>query len=63
MPELETTVSELLEQWPECAQVLNERRMACVGCELAAFDTLADAARVYGLDRAVLLAELRSVTG
>ncbi len=40
------TVAELLEQWPTCASVLNERRMACVGCELSAFETLADAARV-----------------
>ena len=61
MPKLEMTVAELLEEWPECAGVLNERRMACVGCELASFETLADAARVYGVDVGQFLAALIAV--
>jgi hybrid cluster-associated redox disulfide protein len=61
MPEAEMTVAELLEQWPACASVLVERRMACAGCELSAFETLADAARVYGLEEVKFLAALRAV--
>lgn len=57
------TVAELLEQWPACANVLNDMRMACVGCELSAFETLADAARVYGADERQLLVALRAVAG
>ncbi len=63
MPELEMTVAELLEQWPACAVVLNERGMACVGCELSMFETLADAARVYGVDEDEFLAALRAKAG
>ena len=63
MPEPEMTVAELLEQWPACASVLNERRMACVGCELSAFETLADAARVYDVDEDQFLVALRAAAG
>ncbi len=49
-PELQMTIGKLLEQWPACASVLNESRMACVGCELSAFETVADAARIYDVD-------------
>lgn len=63
MPELEMTVAELLEEWPACAYVLIERGMACVGCELSIFETLADAARVYGIDAGDFLAALRAKAG
>jgi hybrid cluster-associated redox disulfide protein len=57
-PRLDMTVAELLEHWPACANVLNERRMACVGCELSAFETLAAAARVYQINEDQLLKAL-----
>jgi hybrid cluster-associated redox disulfide protein len=59
MPELEMTVAEVLGRWPQCAAALNEARMACVGCELSSFETLADAAQVYGVGAGQLLTDLR----
>lgn len=44
------TVSEVLDQWPATAQVFNQYRTACVGCAMAAFDTIADVASIYDLD-------------
>lgn len=61
MPNPEMTVAELLEQWPACASVLNARGMACVGCELSAFETLAEAARVYDVEESHFLAALAAV--
>lgn len=58
MPELEMTVAEILEHWPTCAVVINEWGMACVGCQLSIFETLAGAAEIYGVDAAELLAAL-----
>lgn len=60
IPQLDMSVAELLEHWPLCANVLNARRMACVGCELSAFETLAGAARVYRVQESELLAALRA---
>jgi hybrid cluster-associated redox disulfide protein len=53
-----TTVSAYLERCPEGARVFLAHRMACVGCSLAKFDTLADAARAYGLPLDAFLHEL-----
>lgn len=62
-PAPDTPVARLLDRHPETARVFLARRMACVGCSLAAFDTLADAAREYRLPLGDFLAELgRSTT-
>lgn len=63
LPQLDMTVLALLEHWPGCARVFNERRMACVGCELSAFETIADAARVYDVDVSQFLAALKAAVG
>ncbi|GAP13364.1 hybrid cluster protein-associated redox disulfide domain [Longilinea arvoryzae] len=47
--------------WPQVIPVLLERRMACVGCCMARFETLADAAAIYGQDLHKLLADLTRV--
>jgi hybrid cluster-associated redox disulfide protein len=57
-----TTVSDYLERCPEGARVFLAHRMACVGCSLAKFDTLADAARSYGLPLEGFLHELAELT-
>ncbi len=54
-------IAELLARWPQTAQVFLRYRMACVGCTMAPFDTLADAAMAYNLDLARLLGELQQV--
>jgi hybrid cluster-associated redox disulfide protein len=56
-------VSEVLKRWPASATVFVRRCMACVGCAMAPFDTLADAAAEYGLTLDGLLRELAGADG
>jgi hybrid cluster-associated redox disulfide protein len=58
-PTTDMTVEEVLARWPGLARVFVRRRMGCVGCAMARFDRLADAARVYGVPPAALVAALR----
>jgi hybrid cluster-associated redox disulfide protein len=51
-------MADLMAAWPQVIPTLLERRMACVGCDMARFETLADAAMIYGLDVRNLLADL-----
>ncbi|HSM55906.1 MAG TPA: hypothetical protein VK879_07100 [Candidatus Sulfomarinibacteraceae bacterium] len=60
-PTAEMTVSEVLEAWPETALVFNGYRTACVGCAMAAFDTIDDVARIYHLDLEDFLQALQEV--
>lgn len=53
-----TTIEEVLRRRPRAARVFQRHRMACVGCAMAPFDTVAEAAAVYGLPLGALLAEL-----
>lgn len=55
---VELTLEELFQRWPETAVVFQRHQMACVGCVVAPFYTVADAARVYGLDPNEFLQEL-----
>ena len=57
---LESTVEQTLDQFPFLAVIFVRRGMACVGCAMARFDTLADAARIYGQRADELVAELDS---
>jgi hybrid cluster-associated redox disulfide protein len=54
-------VDDLVTRYPATAQVFVRRRMHCVGCALARFETLAGAADAYGQPLESFLAELRSV--
>ena len=53
------TAAEVMERWPETIPIFFRYRMACVGCPIAPFETLADVAAIYGLDRECLVNELR----
>ncbi|HEX7009520.1 MAG TPA: DUF1858 domain-containing protein [Phycisphaeraceae bacterium] len=54
------TVDQVLERHPQAARVFVDRRMACVGCPIAAFETVEEVARAYGEDPDTLLAALRA---
>jgi hybrid cluster-associated redox disulfide protein len=54
-------VADLLDQCPECIPWFLGKRMLCVGCLMARFDTLSDVAQNYGLTVDGMLAELRGV--
>jgi hybrid cluster-associated redox disulfide protein len=47
---LNTLVSDVLVANPASARVFLERRMGCVGCTFARFETVIDVAAVYGID-------------
>lgn len=51
-------MADLMAAWPQVIPTLLDRHMACVGCDMARFETLADAALIYGLDLHNLLADL-----
>ena len=55
----ELTVAETLDCWPQTIPVFLGRRMACVGCTMTPFETLADVATIYGLDLSLFLYDLR----
>lgn len=57
-PDLPVTV--ILACWPQTITVFLRRRMACVGCAMAPFETLADVAAIYDLDLDGFLAELEA---
>ena len=57
----EWTVQELLDRWPETASVFFRRQMGCVGCVMAPFNTLSEAAAVYHVPVDELLSELERV--
>lgn len=54
------TVQTVLDAWPATRSVFIRRRMACVGCVLAPFMTIAEAASAYGIGPDALAAELQA---
>jgi hybrid cluster-associated redox disulfide protein len=60
-PQLEAdlTVAELLAHWPQTIPTFMRHRMACVGCAMSPFETLAEVAAIYGLNLEYFLRELQ----
>lgn len=58
LPTTDTPISALLERWPETIPVFTRRRMGCVGCTMAEYETVASAARIYHLPVDEFLKEL-----
>jgi hybrid cluster-associated redox disulfide protein len=52
---LDLFMDEIQNQWPVTIRFFLEKRMACVGCSLSAFDTLADALEAYDLPQDAVL--------
>ncbi len=59
----ETSVDEVVARFPAPALVFVRRRMLCVGCEVARFETVAGACRIYRQPLGDVLAELRRAAG
>lgn len=55
------SVADLFKCFPETVPVFLRHRMACVGCALMSFESLAGAAAVYGLNLDSFLRELQQV--
>lgn len=56
------TVDEVMRRWPATIRVFLHHGMLCVGCPIATFHTISDAAREHGLDETVLRKELERAT-
>lgn len=59
----EMIIEDVLTRWPETAVVFHRHKMACPGCAVAGFYTIADAADIYNLPRTEFVAELAAVIG
>ncbi len=55
----EMLVADVIHDWPQGVPIFLQLRMACVGCDLAAFCTLEEAARDYHLPIDVLITRLQ----
>jgi hybrid cluster-associated redox disulfide protein len=53
-------VADVLERWPETIPVFLRHHMGCVGCALAPFDTVLDAATIYHIGVEIFVNELRA---
>jgi len=56
------SVAELLPSRPQTIAVFTRHRMACVGCPIAAFETVAEVAAIYKLNLACFLTELEQAS-
>lgn len=56
----EWTVEEIVSRFPATAIVFVRHRMHCVGCDVARFETVAEACQIYGEPLDVMLEELRA---
>ncbi len=55
------TMDVVLAKWPEVIPVLLKNRMHCVGCLLAPFHDITDAAIEHGLDEDKLFEEFQDI--
>ena len=55
------TVEDVLTRWPETADVFGRHNMACVGCPVAPFYTVSEAAAIYKLSSVDFVTELELV--
>ncbi len=53
------TVAELLTRWPQVIPVFLHHQMACVGCTMSPFETLADVTAVYDIQLSHFIGELQ----
>lgn len=57
----EMTIGELLDKYPDAAQVLWEKGLMCVMCHLAKDETLEAGAKAHGINVNELIEELNKV--
>ncbi len=61
-PTIKTIIADLIEGWPESQLPLARRGMACVGCTMARFETVEEAAAAYGFDPHEFLQEVAAAS-
>ncbi len=60
-PALDWRVAEVISRCPDAGAVFMQLRMACVGCAMAPFETLAEAVAAYHLEPDQILHKFREV--
>lgn len=55
-----TTIGELLNVFPECAPILMEIGMHCLGCPSSQMESLEEAAMVHGIDAGLLVEKINA---
>lgn len=58
---IKLTIEELLNRWPQTAELFHDYQMACVGCVMAPFYSVLDAISIYNLDEEPFLDDLMQV--
>ena len=58
----EMTLDEIMHEWPKTIRIMLDHGLLCVGCPIASFHTLSDAAREHGIDPGTLSQDLRLAT-
>jgi len=58
--ELDTLVDDVMRSHPATIRTFLNQKMACVGCPIAGFHTVADACREHGVEAASFLAALHA---
>jgi hybrid cluster-associated redox disulfide protein len=57
------SVDDVMRRWPATIAVFIRHRMACVGCAIGPYHSVADASAEYGFDVSAFLDELRAAAG
>jgi len=53
-----TTFGELMQKYPESAEILMNKGMHCIGCNMAGFETIEQGAMMHGLDSEEIIREI-----
>jgi len=61
IPLEDLSVKDIMDQWPDTVPTFIRLRLKCVGCPIAPFHTIADAAREHGADLSALVREIESL--
>lgn len=59
-PNDDATMDRIMRETPATIRVVLQRKMLCVGCPIASFHTVSDAAREHDLDEDQLRRDLRA---
>lgn len=58
----ETTIEEVVKQYPETMMVFMKHGLHCVGCHVSEFESIEEGAMAHGIDVDMLVADLNKVT-
>ncbi|QKV18645.1 DUF1858 domain-containing protein [Oricola thermophila] len=59
----DTSMDDIMRQWPQTIAVLIRHGMLCIGCPIATFHTVAEACDEHGVDEETFVRELAAAIG